>query len=143
MPSTAFSTFNNMVALFLAEAVRSRRTSLARAAEISQRVLEQLPSIDSESKILSMLTDIEKDFGEITTLKQALHFGYKTSDMKVFEPEIREYASRVFSEDMESSARFLQDASSRGMTIEALCLKYPDFCEYLGRNSEKADLVGK
>ena len=68
-------TFNNLAALFLAEAVRSRRISLARAAEISHRVLNLLPRMNTESKILSLLTEVEKDFEEVSALKQALHFG--------------------------------------------------------------------
>ena len=139
--SAANQIFNNLIALFLAEAVRSRRTSLSRAAEISNRVLARLPQMKSESQVLSELTEIEKDFGEVAALKQALHFGYQASDIKVYEAEIRDYASKIFASDMKRSANFLQDASRPDMSIQQLCLKYPDFCEYLNHSSEKSGLL--
>ncbi len=133
--------FNNLVALFLAEAIRSRRTSLPRAAEISQRVISKIKNCRDENQTLSMLTDIEKDFEEISTLKQALHFGYEANDLKVFEKEIKEYASKIISEDLKASADFLEEAALPGMTIQQLCIKYPKFCDYLLSNSEKAKLL--
>jgi len=133
---------NQLVALFLAETIRSRRTSLVRAAEISQQVLDHLPSLKSENQMLSILTDIEKDFQEVSALKQALHFGYHSSDIKVYEPEIKDYASRIFLSDMQKSAGFLTDAAKSEMTIQRLCLQYPDFCQYLAKHSDKSTLVG-
>ncbi len=133
--------FNGLVALFLAEIIRSRRTSLRRAAEISNWVIRNLPKMTSETAILGLLTDIERDFEEVAALKQALHFGYKELDIKVFEHEIRQYASDIFAKDMVLSAAFLQDASKSDMDIQRLCLKYPDFCNYLINSTEKAQLL--
>jgi hypothetical protein len=129
---------NQLIALFLAEAIRSRRTSLARAAEISRRVVSRLPQTTTEGQALAMLTEIEKDFQEVSSLKQALHFGHETSDIKTYEEEIRAYASRVFERDINSSNAFLQDAALPGVSIQQLCLKYPDFCDYLFSSSDKA-----
>jgi hypothetical protein len=134
---------NKLVALFLAEAIRSRRTSLSRAAEISHRVVERLPKMNSEDQALLMLTDIEKDFEEVSALKQALHFGYQTSDVKVYEIEIKNYASKIFEEDINASNAFLQDAARQGMTIQQLCLKYPAFCDYLFACSDKASALAE
>lgn len=133
---------NELVALFLAETIRSRRTSLGRAAEISQQVIDHLPSLKSENETLAVLTEIEKDFQEVSALKQALHFGYQTSDIKVYEPEIRDYASNVFTSDMQKSAAFLTDAAKPGMTIQQLCLQYPDFCQHLAKSSNKSSMIG-
>ncbi len=133
--------FNNLVALFLAEAIRSRRTSLPRAAEISNRVVSSMGKLNSEGQALELLTNIEKDFEEVTNLKQALHFGIHSSDIKVYETEIRDYASKIFASDMNLSNAFLQDAARPGATIQQLCLKYPDFCEYLSSFPEKANLL--
>jgi hypothetical protein len=135
--------FTNLVALFLAEAVRSRRTSLPRAAEISHRVVSSMGKLNSEGQALELLTDIEKDFEEVASLKQALHFGYHSSDVKVYETEIRDYASKIFSRDINLSNAFLQDAASPGATIQQLCLKYPNFCEYLSSFPDKAGLLSE
>jgi hypothetical protein len=129
---------NQLIALFLAEAIRSRRTSLARAAEISGRVIANLPLIKSESQALNMVTEIEKDFQEVSALKHALHFGYKPTDVKVYEEEIKAYASKILVQDMNVSNNFLQDAAQTDMTIQKLCLKHPDFCEYLSKFSTLA-----
>lgn len=132
---------NQLIALFLAEAIRTRRTSLGRAAEISQRVVSRLPSLQSEEGALSMLTEIEKDFEEVSVLKQALHFGYQISDIKVYEAEIKDYASKILAKDINSSNTFLQDAARPGMSIQQLCLKYPEFCDYLQANPETAKIL--
>jgi len=133
--------FAELIALFLAEVIRSRRTSLRRAAEISRHVVLEIKGINGEEDALRMLTNIEKDFEEVATLKQALHFGYGKSSIKVFEGEIKEYASRVFVTDMVMSSEFLQDAAKSGMTIQELCLKYPEFCNFVYTASDKAGLI--
>jgi hypothetical protein len=135
------SNLNNLVALFLAEAIRSKRTSLYRAAEISERVLNILPKIKSETDALSMLTEIESDFQEVTALKQALHFGYKASDIKIYEDEIKIFASKIFEKDITMSNTFLQDATKPGTNIQELCLKYPNFCNFLLNFSSKAPML--
>jgi len=134
---------SQLIALFLAEAIRSRRTSLARAAEISHRVISKLNFLNSESQALFLLTEIEKDFQEVSVLKQALHFGYHPSDVKVYESEIREFASKLLLRDINLSNAFLQDAARPGATIQEVCLKYPDFCDYLLHSSEKGAMLGE
>ena len=133
--------FTQLVAYFLAEVLRSRRTSIRRAAEISRRVLHLLPKMHSEGEVLSALTEIEKEFDEVSTLKQALNFGYNASDIKVYEKEIKEYASKTLAHDMQLSSTFLAEAAAPNMTIQELCIKYPDFCRYLFTTSEKAQLL--
>jgi len=131
---------NQLIALFLAEIIRSRRTSLKRAAEISRFVIKTIPAIHSESEALNMLTLIEKDFEEVITLKQVLHFGYKKSNIKIYEQEVKEFAAEVLIKNMVESSAFLQDAAREDMTIQELCLEYPKFCEFFYQHSEKAQL---
>ncbi|MCL5774591.1 MAG: hypothetical protein M1333_00085 [Patescibacteria group bacterium] len=134
MGETFSGSFKQLVAMFLAEVVRSRRTSLARAAEISDRVIQLLPDMKTEAEALSLLTEVEKEFEEMVVLKQALHFGYKENDVQVYEHDIKDYAAEIFSKDMSLSVAFLHDAARPGMDIQKLCLKYPDFCDYLMRD---------
>lgn len=141
MEASLSQNFSELAALFLAEIIRSRKTSLGRAAEISRQVLRMLPQMNSEGETLSALTEIEKEFDEVRSLKQALNFGYKASDIKVYEKEIKEFASRVLTYDINLSSVFLQDAARRDTTIQELCVKYPEFCNYLFANSEKGELL--
>jgi hypothetical protein len=85
----------------------------------------------SEEATLKELTKIEREFEEVGQLKQALHFGYRPNDTKVFEQQIKDFASKAFVKDMAVSAAFLQDAAKPTMTVQELCLKYPEFCKFL------------
>ena len=71
-----------------------------------------MSSVKSEAQALAMLTDIEKDFEEVTALKQALHFGYQPSDVKIYEEEIKTYAAKIFERDIKASNTFIQAFSS-------------------------------
>jgi len=132
---------NQLVSLFLAEALRTRRTSLPRAAEISHRVVTKLAALDSEEKALDLLTQIEKDFEEVSMLKQVMHFGHKLSDIRAYEREIKDYASKILENDITLSNAFLEAAARQGMTIEELCLKYPAFCSFLMTVPEKQEVA--
>lgn len=133
--------FKKLVALFLSEIIRSRKTSLRRAAEIAGRVVKSLPILSDEKLILNFLTEVEKDFEEVGSLKQVLHFGYKEYDIRVFEHEIKQYAAQVFEQNMITSVNFLNDASSPNINIQELCLKYPDFCSFLLNFEGKRELI--
>lgn len=133
--------FSRLVALFLGEVLRSRHTTLPRAAEISRRVVSQIEGLSSEPEVLSLVTELEREFGEVLVLKQALHFGYQDSDVKVYEREIKEYAAELFKRDAVTSSLFLELAAGHGTTIQELCVKYPDFCQYLLNVPEKGELV--
>jgi len=141
MENSSTANFHNLIALFLAEIIRSRKTSLSRAAEISQRVLHMLPNMNSESQALTMLTEIEKDFEEISTLKQVLHFGVQESQMTIYEDDIKEFAAHIFVKNIDLSASFLKDAAKPGMTIQKLCLTHPEFCQYLLSHPEKMSIL--
>jgi hypothetical protein len=129
--------FYHLVALFLSEIIRSRRVSLRRGAEIAQSVVDRLSFIHSEEEALMMITDIEKEFEEVVILKQALQFGFEKNDTKVFENEIKDFASKIFLSDMAESAEFLHYASKEKITIQELCLRYPAFCVFLNSCANK------
>ena len=141
MSITQNKNLDQLAAAFLAEVLRSRTTSLRRAAEISHRVITTISSASDEAETLSKLVELEKDFEEVTALKQALHFGHKESDTKVYEKEIKEYASKTFSRDMVLSSIFLQEAAKSDMTIQKLCVKYPDFCNFMLSFTDKAPII--
>ncbi len=124
--------------MFLSEIIRSRRTSIRRAAEISSRVLYAIQTLKNEDEVLGFLADIEKEFEEFTVLKMALHFGYDPSDIVVYEQQVREFAAELFKQDMVMSSEFLQTAARPGATVQELCVKYPAFCSYLLSDSEVA-----
>ncbi|HVY68190.1 MAG TPA: hypothetical protein VHA30_04835, partial [Patescibacteria group bacterium] len=110
MSEQANNPFAYLVAVFLSEVIRSRQTSIKRAAEISGRVVDNIAGIQSEEQALVFVTQLETDFEEVQTLKQALHFGYSASDISVYESEIKEFSAQLFRQDMVQSSQFLQDA---------------------------------
>ena len=58
MPVDFFSQFKQMVAMFLAEVIRSRRISLRRAADISGEVIALLPQVKSEKDVFLKIRNI-------------------------------------------------------------------------------------
>ncbi len=139
--ATAEQSLQKLVGLFLAEIIRSRRTSIRRAAEISRHVLKAVSEIHSEEQALSMLSNVERDFEEVLILKQALHFGNEVSSVNYYEPEIKQYAAELFEHDMTESAAFLQDAAQDTASVQELCIKYPGFCQFLLSTSKQKESV--
>jgi hypothetical protein len=132
--------YSKLAAVFLSEIIRSRRTSLSRAAEISEAVNGAIQNMKSEEEVLAYLTNIEKDFEEVRGLKEVLHFGLNQPDTKVYEQEIKDYAAELFKRDMVASSVFLQDAAKPGMTMQELCLRYPELAK---RVSDKIPLMAQ
>lgn len=131
---------NTIVSLFLSEIIRSRKTSIPRAAEISDHVLKAMERLrNDETEMLRLLDDLEKDFQEVAGLKKTLHFGRRQDDIRAYEREIREYAANLFKKDMICSAAFLRDAA-QSRSIRDLCQEYPDFYEFL-ETTDKAEVV--
>ncbi len=128
--------------MFISEILRSRRTSIRRAAEISDWVFRHLDEITSEERALKTLSDIEKDFEEVMVLTQALHFGRDVKDVEVYEKEIKNYAAELFAKDMAKSAAFLREAARPETDMRQLCIKYPDFCFYVRKIPEKSGILG-
>ena len=138
--SSQNNNFVKLVAYFLAEIVRSRRASISRAAEISEEVVKNLSQFSSEAAALNWVQEISREFEELGDLKQALKFNYHPSDIGVYQDEVKDFASRLLERDMRRSSEFLNDASAKQNTIQQLCIKYPDFCNFL-LNSDKAKLL--
>lgn len=117
--------------MFFSEVIRSRKITIARAAELSGAIIDAYKTVQDETQLLEVLSELEKDFDEVFMLKEALQFGQTLSETKIYEKEIREYAADLFARDMVLSAAFLQDARQPGATIQQLCLKYPYFSNFL------------
>jgi hypothetical protein len=132
--------FNEIIALFLAEVIRSRKTTIRRAAEIARRVVRELPKLQTEPVMLEYLTAIELDFEEVIILKEALRFGFEDTDVRAYEREVKDYAARLFQQDMVASTAFLQDAANSHITIQELCIKYPEFCRFLHQRFPEREL---
>ncbi len=137
-PKEMPAAYSRLAAVFLSEIIRSRRISLARAAEISEAVNSAMQNMKSEEELLSYLTGIEKDFEEVRGLKEVLNFGLRQPETKIYEREIKEYAAELFKNDMVASSIFLQDAAKSSMTMQELCLRYPEFSK---RVSAKMPMV--
>jgi hypothetical protein len=85
--------YKKLLALFLSEVLRSRHTSVSRAADISRQVVSHMDKLSGESDVLEVISDLERDFGEVAGLKAALHFEYRDGDVRAYEHEVKEYAA--------------------------------------------------
>ncbi len=130
-----------IVGLFLAEIIRSRNTTVTRAAEISSQVMRAMEKLrDDEVAMLHLLGELEKDFQQVVALKQTLRFGHEDNQIREFDKEIREYASELFKISMVISAGFLRDAAE-STSIEKLCKQHPDFTDFLLTKTDKAPIA--
>ncbi len=130
-----------IVSLFLSEIIRSRNTTVTRAAEISSQVMRAMEKLrDDEVAMLNLLGQLERDFQEVIALKQTLHFGHEDNQIQAFDKEIREYASELFKVSMVISAGFLRDAAE-SPSIEHLCKHHPDFTDFLLTKTDKAAIA--
>ncbi|OGE74150.1 MAG: hypothetical protein A3I07_01785 [Candidatus Doudnabacteria bacterium RIFCSPLOWO2_02_FULL_42_9] len=126
--------FAKHVALFLAELIRSRRIDLQRAADIAQKVVQNINLIDSESQFLEFVKELHRDFDELHALVDIVHMHVHMSARKDLENKVSMYVASIMPSDMGLAVKILEEAIVDGVTEEALCQKFPGFKEYVEIN---------
>jgi hypothetical protein len=119
------------VALFLAELLRTRRISLDRAAEISQRVVENLNLIDTENHFLEFVKHLAKDFQELFPLEDRINLRIRTKSRSELEKQVEAYATHIMSKDLDQSLAILQEAAKEDLKLIEFYAKFPDFKLYI------------
>ena len=119
------------VSLFLAESLRTHRTSLARAAEIAQKVLQNINLIDTEAQFLDFVKVLSSDFEELHHLGEVFHMHMKVSERQYLEQKVRLFVIQVISSNMSLAASVLDEAIKDDVSLDALTAKFPDFKEFM------------
>jgi hypothetical protein len=134
MPLTSKEQYAQMVCLFLAEGLRTRRISLQRAAEIAEKFLQNLNLLDTENDFLSLIKELSKDFDELSVLETKVAKSKETTEKRKLEALVKEFVIGILATDVKMAMNILQDASIGDAQLRDLGAKYPAFKNYLGKN---------
>jgi signal transduction histidine kinase len=128
--------YAQMVCLFLAEALRTRRISLQRAAEIAEKFLQNLSLLDTENDFLSLIKELAKDFDELDVLESRVAKSKETTEKRRLESLVKEFVIGILATDVKMAMSILQDASTDNAKLSDLGAKYPAFKNYLSKNDQ-------
>jgi hypothetical protein len=126
--------YARQVCLFLAEMIRCRRIKLSRAAEIAQKVVENINLIDSEEQFLKFINELSKDFQEMIYLGARVTFEFQAANRVQSEQYVREFVVLMLGHDLNMALAILQESiktESREKLLENLSIKFPQFKEFL------------
>jgi len=121
------------VCFFLAEEIRVKQMSLPRAAEIAQKVVDNLNLIDSEQDFLRFIKELSKDFEELFQLQERIQMDIHISTRKNLENKVREFVANILPQDTNLALRLLQEAIKDEINTDDLCKKFPEFQQFLLR----------
>lgn len=124
------------VCYFLAEELRVQRVSLPRAAEIAQKVVDNLNLIDTEQDFLRLILDLSKDFEELHKLHERIRFDIDTSNRRGLEEEVREFVVNILPRDTDLALRILKEAVKDDIKDEDLSHDFPEFKVFLEKNKK-------
>lgn len=119
------------VCYFLAELLRTHRVSLARASEITQKVLANINLIDTEAQFLKLVKELSQDFQELLSLGRRVDMHLKVGEREQFEIHVREFVILSLNSDPPSAMAVLKEAVTEGVAVEAICAKYPTFKQFM------------
>jgi len=119
------------VSLFLAELLRTHKTSLTRAAEIAEKVLQNINLIDTEQQFLEFVKILSSDFEELHHLGEVFHMHVKITERRYLEEKVRMFVIQTISSNTQLAADVLQDAVKDEVSMEGLSGKFPDFKQYI------------
>jgi uncharacterized protein (DUF1778 family) len=122
------------VCVFLADGLRSKRIPLQHAAEIAEKVVENINLIDSEEDFLKFIKNLSKDFEEMIRLEDRIYLNMKIGKREVLEAKVRSFVVTILQSDLRQSVEILDEAVKGQTDIDALGLKFPKFKQYLEGN---------
>ncbi|MBX4186850.1 MAG: hypothetical protein KW802_01140 [Candidatus Doudnabacteria bacterium] len=123
------------VSLFLAELLRTRKIDLERAADIAQKVLQNINLIDNEQHFLQFVKELSRDFEELFPFETKMQMHVRSNVRKDVERKVQSYAVHMMSHDMGESLAILQEAIRDEVNLVQLCQKFPKFQQYIEANS--------
>ncbi|HEX9503167.1 MAG TPA: hypothetical protein VF974_02490 [Patescibacteria group bacterium] len=119
------------VSLFLAELLRSRKISLERAAEIAQKVVENINLIDSEHNFLQFVKELTLDFDELFPFEERVHMHVHVGERRDLERKVRGYAVHIMPSDLNQALAILQEALKDEVQLPDLYVKFPQFKQFI------------
>jgi len=130
-PKNKKEEYAKMVCYFLAEQLRIHKISLKRAAEIGQKVLDNLNLIDSERDFLKLVKELARDFEELVKLEDRTFLFAQESERHKMEKAVRDYVIATLSRDMPSALMILSAAIAESASMDSLCGQFPQFKQFI------------
>ncbi|MBX4191827.1 MAG: hypothetical protein KW804_03445 [Candidatus Doudnabacteria bacterium] len=126
------------ISLFLAELLRTRKIQLERAAEIAQKVVQNINLIDNEVIFLKFVKELSFDFDELLPLEERVSLYMRVGERKELENKVTEYAVRNMTTDIHKSNAILQEAANDGIKLMDLYQKFPDFKQFVDSTTSQS-----
>lgn len=123
--------FAQAVCYFLAEQLRVRRIDLKRAAEISQKVLQNINLVSNEADFLRFIKELSNDFEELQTLEKIVFMNMRAGSRKQMDNAIKEFVVATIVYDLPLATQVLSEAIKVEARAEDLLSKYPQLGKYL------------
>ena len=119
------------ISLFLAELLRTRKIRLVRAAEIAQKVVDNVNLIDTEEQFLKFSKVLSADFQELFHLPEKISFDIELRERRYFEDNVRAFAIHSLGQDIKLTSDILDAAIQDGSNVNSLCEKFPQFKKFM------------
>ncbi|MBI4049460.1 MAG: hypothetical protein HY395_01425 [Candidatus Doudnabacteria bacterium] len=126
--------YAKLVCLFLAEQLRTRKISLHRAADIAQKVLNNINLLNDEHDFLRLIKELSKDFEELFRLEDRVFFWVEANERKNMEASVKTFAIEVIPQDPKLALEVMLEAIKEEVKLEDLKQKFPMFSDYLQRS---------
>ncbi|OGE87678.1 MAG: hypothetical protein A3J07_03110 [Candidatus Doudnabacteria bacterium RIFCSPLOWO2_02_FULL_49_13] len=123
--------YAKQICLFLAELLRTRKISLKRAAEIAERVIQNINLIDSEAQFLGLIKELTSDFQELFNLNGRISFRIDVNKRLLMENQVREFVVSFLARDVKLALAVLEEAVKENAGVDNLYLKFPQFEEFI------------
>ncbi len=119
------------VCQFLAEQLRVRKIGLERAAEIAQKVVDNINLMDTEADFLKFVKILAADADELVHLQERVNMHLHASSRKELENTVREFVEQILPQDNQQAAAILKQSAVENMQLEDLCREFPKFREFI------------
>jgi|GEM_PF-2200680 len=124
------------VCFFLAELLRTRKIDLKRAAEIAQKVMDNINLIDTEQDFSRLIKGMSADFEELFQLEERLQLNISFNERRDLDDLVREFVASILPQDTNLAFVVLQEAVKDNVQSEDLCVKFPQFREFILKTHE-------
>lgn len=121
---------------FLSEMIRTRKISLTRAAEIAEKVVQNINLVNTEADFLKLVKELKWDFEELQNLEDRLNLSLKQNELKRMEDKVRDFVIQTMPHDPKLANDILQAAINEGATSDLLCAKFEPFKIFLENSHE-------
>jgi hypothetical protein len=119
------------VCYFLAEQLRTHKTNLRRAAEVAQKVVDNINLLDTEADFLRFIKDLSSDFQELAVLEERIFMGMHFNQRKDLEMKVRDFVAHILPQNSNLALQVLQESVKDGVQIENLSQKFPEFRQFI------------